>query len=120
MLPDDDAIVCPIRDILGRIGGRWTIDIIMNLTGGPQHFAELDRRIPKISRRMLTITLRSLERDGLIARRAAGRAGSMVLYEITDLGRELGVHLETLTEWSRARRDAIYAARDQYDNRVTA
>jgi DNA-binding HxlR family transcriptional regulator len=117
MLPDGDEVVCPIREILGRIGGRWTIDILMNLLSGPQHFADLDRRIPKISRRMLTLTLRSLERDGLLSRRAAGRAGSMVFYELTDLGRELSELLQTLTNWSRVRRDDIYAARDRFDGR---
>ena len=114
---DSDEIKCPIRQILGRIGGRWTLDIIMSLGNGPCHFAELDRRIPKISRRMLTLTLRALERDGLISRRASGPAGSMIYYEITDLGRELDAHLHTLTEWSREQRDVIYAARERYDDK---
>jgi DNA-binding HxlR family transcriptional regulator len=116
---DSDAIKCPIRQILGRIGGRWTLDVIMLLGDGPRHFADLDRCIPKISRRMLTLTLRALERDGLIARRGGGKAGTIVQYEITDLGRGLNGHLHALTEWSRTQRDAIYEARDLYD-RVTA
>jgi DNA-binding HxlR family transcriptional regulator len=112
---DSDEVKCPIRQILGRIGGRWTLDIIMLLGQGPRHFADLDRCIPKVSRRMLTLTLRALERDGLITRRANGTAGSFVYYEITELGRGLNTHLHALTEWSRAERDAIYAAREKYD-----
>jgi DNA-binding HxlR family transcriptional regulator len=112
---DADEVKCPIRQILGRVGGRWTLDLIMLLGKGPHHFADLDRCIPKISRRMLTLTLRGLERDGLVARYPSGTAGSIVTYEITDLGRELDAHLHALTEWSRDRRDAIYSARDRYD-----
>lgn len=116
---DSDEIKCPIRQILARIGGRWTLDIIMLLGEGSRHFADLDRSIPKISRRMLTLTLRALERDGLVARRGAERAGSMVYYEITELGRGLNEHLHSLTEWSRSQRDAIYEARDLYDGMLT-
>ncbi|MGD0474027.1 MAG: helix-turn-helix domain-containing protein [Candidatus Velthaea sp.] len=118
--PDSDEIKCPIRQILGRIGGRWTLDIIMALGNGPCHFAEIDRRIPGISRRMLTLTLRGLERDGLISRRADGRVGSMIHYGLTEVGRGLDVQLHALTEWSRAQREAIYAARDRYDREHTA
>jgi DNA-binding HxlR family transcriptional regulator len=117
---DSDEVKCPIRDILGRVGGRWTLDVIAMLGTGPLHFAELDRRIPKISRRMLTLTLRALERDGLITRRARAAPGSMVIYEITALGRELDAHLQALTAWSRKRSDDIYAARDRYDAKTTA
>lgn len=112
---DTDEVKCPIRQILGRIGGRWTLDIIMILGDGPMHFAELDRRIPKVSRRMLTLTLRALERDGLIARHSDGRAGSMTHYDLTELGKGLDEHLHALTEWSRCHRDAIYGARERYD-----
>jgi len=112
---DPDEIKCPIRDILSRVGGRWTLDVIMLLGKGPRHFAELDNGIPKISRRMLTLTLRALERDGLITRRPSGGSGFMVMYEITDVGRGLDTHLRTLTEWSREHRDVIYAARDRFD-----
>ncbi len=112
---DPDAIKCPIRQILGRIGGRWTLDIVMSLDERPLHFAELDRRIPKISRRMLTLTLRALERDGLVSRRVDGPAGSTVHYELTELGKSLDAQLHALTEWSRENRDAIYTAREEYD-----
>lgn len=115
---DADAIKCPIRQILGRIGGRWTLDIVMSLAERPLHFAELDRRIPKISRRMLTLTLRALERDGLISRRVDGPAGSTVHYELTGLGKDLDAQLRALTEWSRENRDAIYSARDAYDRSI--
>jgi DNA-binding HxlR family transcriptional regulator len=115
MFLDTDAIKCPIREILGRVGGRWTIDVLMQLEAESHHFADLDRCIPNISRRMLTLTLRGLERDGLLVRLATGTAGSMVYYEITELGKELATQLHILTEWSRTRRDAIYAARDSYD-----
>ena len=112
---DADEVKCPIRQILGRIGGRWTLDVIMLLGNGPRHCADLDRCIPGISRRMLTLTLRGLERDGLICRRATGSAGATVQYEITEVGRGLDAHLHALREWSREQRDAIYAAREAYD-----
>ena len=64
---------------------------------------------------MLTLTLRGLERDGIVARHATGTAGSIVYYELTDLGRSLDTHLHALTEWSRENRETIYAARDRYD-----
>ena len=109
---DQDEIKCPIRQILGRMGGRWTLDIVILLESGPRHFADLDRAIPKVSRRMLTLTLRALERDGLISR-SSDR--SMTNYELTPLGHELAQHFHTMTEWSRKRREAIYAARNSYD-----
>jgi DNA-binding HxlR family transcriptional regulator len=95
---DADAIKCPIPEMLARAGSRWVLDVMTILDEGARHFADLDRRIPKVSRRMLTLTLRALERDGLIARRTEGQAGSMVFYEMTELGHGMAEHLHALTE----------------------
>lgn len=106
---------CPIRQILGRLGGRWTLEIILTLGNGSRHFADLERGIAGVSRRMLTLTLRALERDGLIRRTPAARPGAPVQYALTPLGVSLDEQLQALTEWSRIRRDEIFAARAAYD-----
>lgn len=109
---------CPIRQILGRLGGRWTLEIILTLGNGSRHYADLDRGIAGISRRMLTITLRALERDGLVQRTPAVRPGAPVQYALTPLGVSLDAQLQALTDWSRMRRDEIFAARAAFDHLV--
>jgi DNA-binding HxlR family transcriptional regulator len=106
---------CPIRQILGRLGGRWTLEIILTLGNGSRHFADLERGIAGVSRRMLTLTLRALERDGLVQRTPAPRPGAPVRYALTPLGVSLEAQLQALTEWSRIRRDEIFAARAAFD-----
>ena len=106
---------CPIRQIFGRLGGRWTLEIILTLGSGSRHFADLERGIAGVSRRMLTLTLRALERDGLIQRTPAVRPGAPVHYALTPLGASLDGQLQSLTQWSLSRRDEIFAARAAYD-----
>lgn len=109
---------CPIRQIFGRLGGRWTLEVILLLGNGSRHFADLERRIAGVSRRMLTVTLRALERDGLVQRTPAARPGGPVVYALTPLGLGLDEQLQALTVWSRMRRDDIFAARDAFDHRL--
>ena len=110
-----DEVQCPIRELLARVGGRWSLDVIIALGSQPRHFGDLDRTIPGVSRRMLALTLRGMERDGLVARSPQGGAGGRVYYELTALGDELSKHVRALGAWSQRNRGAIYEARARYD-----
>src|SRR5215207_3057170 len=85
--PDDDA--CTVRQVLDRVGGKWSISILVTATHGPVRFTELERSIEGISRRMLTLTLRNLERDGLLRRTVYPTVPPKVEYEATAMAREL-------------------------------
>jgi DNA-binding HxlR family transcriptional regulator len=110
-----DEVQCPIRELLARVGGRWSLDVIVALLTQTRHFADLARTIPGVSRRMLALTLRGLERDGLIARSADSAPGERVYYQLTTLGLELGTHMRALAAWSQHNRERIYASREAYD-----
>ncbi len=110
-----NEVQCPIRELLARVGGRWSLDVIVALLTQTRHFADLERSIPGVSRRMLALTLRGLERDGLIARSADSAPGERVYYMLTALGAELGDHMRALAGWSQRNREEIYAARAAYD-----
>jgi DNA-binding HxlR family transcriptional regulator len=110
-----DEVQCPIRELLARVGGRWSLDVLVALGAQPRHFGDLVRTIPGVSRRMLALTLRGMERDGLLARSSRAIPGDKVFYALTDLGIGLAVHIRALGTWSQQNRDAIYAARDRYD-----
>jgi len=115
MLLDPDEVQCPIREMLARAGGRWTLDVVVALDKGARHFGDLVRTIPGVSRRMLVVTLRGMERDGLIARSGESSTGERVYYELTSLGVDLGEHFRALSRWSQRNRDEIYAARERFD-----
>jgi DNA-binding HxlR family transcriptional regulator len=109
------AKACTVREVLDRVGGKWSVGIIIEASQGPVRFTELERRIVGISRRMLTLTLRNLERDGLLVRTVYPTVPPKVEYVATDMARELYESLVTLTEWAERHRAAISAARDRYD-----
>lgn len=110
---------CPTRTILDRFGDKWSILSIFYLgEAGTLRFNELKKRIEGISQRMLTVTLRSLERDGLISRRVYSEIPPRVDYELTDLGRSLLGQVIELGEWATDHRDQIMQARANYDARV--
>jgi DNA-binding HxlR family transcriptional regulator len=113
--PDDDA--CTVRQVLDRVGGKWSIGILVAATRGPVRFTELERNIEGISRRMLTLTLRQLERDGLLRRTVYPTVPPKVEYEATPMARELYEALTTLTTWAERHRAEIAAARGEYDRR---
>ena len=102
-----------VREILDRIGDKWSLYVIAILKDGPLRFNELRRRIDGISQRMLTLTLRGLERDGLVTRTTPPR----VDYELTKSGRELLGPVMALVGWATANQDVIQEARAQYDKR---
>jgi len=106
---------CPIREILDRVGDKWSVLIVVLLGERGHRFSELYRAIDGISQRMLTLTLRALVRDGLVRRIAAPTVPPRVDYELTDLGRTLLVPLVALDQWAVAHRDDIRAARERHD-----
>jgi len=113
----DDA-ACPlVRDVLTRVGDKWSVLIIVLLGEGTKRFSELRRMIEGISQRMLTLTLRALERDGLVLRAVYPTVPPRVEYTLTPLGRTLLKTLSELTNWARANREGIERAREEFDRR---
>jgi DNA-binding HxlR family transcriptional regulator len=106
---------CPIREVLDRVGDKWSVLVVVLLGQRTHRFSELHRAIDGISQRMLTLTLRALVRDGLVARTVYASVPPRVDYELTDLGRTLLIPLAALQEWADAHRDDIRAARERHD-----
>lgn len=106
-----------IRDVLDRIGDKWSLLVIATLREGRLRFGELREHIPGISQRMLTLTLRQLERDGLIVRTAFAEVPPRVEYELTRLGRTLIELASALGDWATENRPTIEASRAAYDVR---
>ncbi|PZA20584.1 transcriptional regulator [Modestobacter versicolor] len=111
------ARACTVRQVLDRIGGKWSIGIVVEASQGPVRFTELERRLDGISRRMLTLTLRNLERDGLLERTVYPTVPPKVEYTATPMAAELYETLVTLTNWAERHRDEIATARAEYDAR---
>lgn len=109
---------CPIRDVLDRIGDKWSVLVVSLLAGGPLRFSQLRRSIGDISQRMLTLTLRNLERDGLVTRTVTPSIPPRVDYELTKLGLTLLEPITTLATWAQESMPAVQAARKSYDARV--
>ncbi|MCA1222376.1 winged helix-turn-helix transcriptional regulator [Streptomyces sp. 8L] len=106
---------CPTRHILDRIGDRWTVLIVGALWDGDVRFSELRRRVEGISQKMLTQTLRGLERDGLVHRTAYPEVPVRVEYRLTEAGRTLREPLRALEEWSIAHLGDVSASQEAYD-----
>lgn len=107
---------CPTRRILDRIGDRWTVLIIGALDDKPTRFSELRRRIEGISQKMLTQTLRGLERDGLVVRTVYPEVPVRVEYSLTDAGRTLLGPLAALQTWAIDHLSDVAASQDAYDH----
>jgi DNA-binding HxlR family transcriptional regulator len=103
--------------ILARVGDKWTVLVIMRLGNGPRRFNEIKRMVGGISQRMLTLTLRGLERDGLVTRTVFPTIPPRVDYELTDLGRALWKPVEALGTWAREHQAEIEGARARFDGR---
>jgi DNA-binding HxlR family transcriptional regulator len=106
---------CTLLEVLNRISGKWSISILLETTRGPVRFTELERSLRGISRRMLTLTLRNLERDGLLVRTVYPTVPPKVEYEATPMARELYDSLLGLTGWAQRHLGTIAAAREAYD-----
>ena len=109
-----------VREVLDRIGDKWSLLVIVTLVDGLLRFTELQRHIPGISQRMLTLTLRQLERDGLVSRTVHAEVPPRVEYELTDLGRTLLQLAIALGDWAIENRPEIERARAAYDEAAAA
>ncbi|MFD8814407.1 winged helix-turn-helix transcriptional regulator [Streptomyces sp. NPDC059627] len=110
-----NAHACPVREVLDRVAGKWSVQILVAASHGPIRFTELERGIEGISRRMLTLTLRNLERDGLVTRTVYPTVPPRVEYELTPVAMELHETLLRLTDWAERNRGYIAQARADYD-----
>lgn len=104
---------CPIRKVLSRLGDKWSMLVIMTLyANGIMRFGDIHRTIGDISHRMLTVTLKSLESDGLITRKVYAEVPPRVEYGLTDIGHSLIPHLENLVGWAVNNMDDILKSRE--------
>jgi DNA-binding HxlR family transcriptional regulator len=110
-----DASNCPVRDVLDRIGDKWSVLILMLLAREPKRFSALNKAVGDISKRMLTQTLRALQRDGLVERTVYPTTPPMVDYRLTDLGRSALEPLAGLIVWADTCHEDIRMARDAFD-----
>jgi DNA-binding HxlR family transcriptional regulator len=104
-----------VSEVLQRIGDKWTVLVVGELGGGPRRFNEIRRSLGSISQRMLTLTLRGLQRDGLVTRTVFPTVPPRVDYELTKLGRSLLEPVNGLGLWARQNQPAIQQARQQFD-----
>lgn len=112
------AAVVPMADVLGRMGSKWTIHVVIALLHGPMRFGDLKRHVAGISQKMLTQTLRELEQDGLVTRTVTPLIPPRVDYELTPMGAELQGPLAALGDWSTRNRQRVEAARQSYAARA--
>jgi DNA-binding HxlR family transcriptional regulator len=116
--PHPDHADCRgVASILSMVGDKWSVFVIIMLHDGPKRFNELKRMIGGISQRMLTLTLRGLERDGLVTRTVFPTIPPRVDYELTDLGRGLAKPVMALGEWAKAHQGEIEGARTRFEQR---
>ena len=106
---------CPTRLVLDRIADKWTVMICVRLAQGTRRFGELRREITGISQKMLTQSLRALERDGLVERKVYAEVPARVEYSLTSLGRTLVRLLAQIKDWSESNIEAVLAAQKAYD-----
>ena len=111
----DDPGKCPVRDVLDQLSSKWSTLVLLYLEAGPGRFGALRRGVPQISRRMLTQTLRDLERDGFLTRHAFPTKLPSVEYRLTAMGKSFLVPLHTLLVWVEERHGQIRRARVHYD-----
>ncbi|TMR94086.1 winged helix-turn-helix transcriptional regulator [Nonomuraea basaltis] len=111
----EDHPTCRLRDILDRVGDKWSV-LVMDLLGsGPKRYSELQRSVDGISQRMLTLTLRSLERDGLVDRTVTPTSPPRVDYTLTEVGQTLSGQVRALIQWADDHREYVARSRLRYD-----
>ncbi|MEU9109811.1 helix-turn-helix domain-containing protein [Streptomyces xanthophaeus] len=106
---------CPVTEVIDHVSGKWSIGILIAAAQGPVRFTELERTINGISRRMLTLNLRKLERDGLLVRTVYPTVPPKVEYSLTPIARELHASLAGLVGWAERHRSAVAESRAAYD-----
>jgi len=109
---------CPVREVLDRLGDKWSVLIILTLKSGTLRFSKIKKAIPDISQRMLTFTLRHLERDGLVTRKMYMTVPPKVEYSLTDMGKSFSEKSEGLVAWAHENRPKIDVSRSSYDKKV--
>ncbi|MCJ2113849.1 helix-turn-helix transcriptional regulator [Methylobacterium sp. E-025] len=109
-----DPSLCPVRDVLDRLGDKWTTLVLLVLAGGPRRFSALGRAVPDISKRMLTQTLRELERDSFVTRHVFPTKPPSVEYRLDALGHSMLEPLAALVAWAERNHAAVAAARTRY------
>ncbi|WP_062014817.1 helix-turn-helix domain-containing protein [Aureimonas sp. AU4] len=107
-----------VSGVLSRVGDKWSVLVVMLLSHGPKRFSELKRGVGSISQRMLTLTLRGLERDGLVTRTVTPTIPPRVDYALTPLGHSLREPVEALGDWALRHHGSIEASRQDYDRRA--
>ncbi len=111
------AAKCPTRQLLDRISDKWVVLVLSLLVDGPKRFSVLKREIDGISQKMLSQTLRALEKDGFLTRRAFPTVPVTVEYELTALGRSLNLALTPMIDWAVANMDRVVKARDSFEKK---
>ena len=106
---------CEVRDVLDRVGDKWSVLIMARLSGGPLRYSELRRVVDGISQRMLTVTLRGLERDGLVTRTVTPTTPPRVDYALTPVGATLAVQVASLISWAEEHRPYVAESRARFD-----
>jgi DNA-binding HxlR family transcriptional regulator len=109
---------CPTQQVLDRVASKWTMLVILALGERPMHFSQLQRRLPGVTKKVLTQTLRALERDGLILRHVYPTVPVQTKYELTPLGRSLGNAVAVIRTWAYDNVEGMTGARAAYDSRV--
>lgn len=105
---------CPIRDILCRLGDKWSMLVMITLnTNGTMRFSDIQKTISDISQRMLTVTLRTLETDGLVSRTVYAEVPPRVEYQLTETGQTLMPHIENLVSWALEHMTVIFESREK-------
>ena len=111
---------CPVRDVMDQVSGKWASLLLLELNDGPLRFGALRRRIPDISQRMLTQTLRDLQRDGYVSRTVYPTQPPSVEYKLTKLGQSFSAPLGALVEWAESNHQNIRRAREVFDGAAAA
>lgn len=106
---------CPVRSILDHVAAKWTSLIVLELAAGPQRFNALGRALPDISKRMLTQSLRDLERDGLVIRQVFDTKPPSVEYRLSELGQSFLAPLSQMVDWAISQENQIAASRARFD-----
>ncbi|WP_108397455.1 winged helix-turn-helix transcriptional regulator [Devosia submarina] len=107
---------CPVRDVLDKISDKWSMLLVMTLASGPRRFNQLRREVPDISQKMLTQTLRDLQRDGMVEREVFDTKPPSVEYRLTDLGRSIIIPFGHLVTWANQNHGHINKARTTFDS----
>ncbi len=114
------AAQCPTRSLLDRLADKWSVMVLSTLDDGPMRFNALRRRIEGVSQKMLSQTVRQLERDGLVSRLVEPTVPVSVTYALTPLGRTLVVAIQPIIDWAETRMGSVAAAQAEYDARAAS